>query len=65
MGDALGDDLQALHDAWGDLLLEPRVLGFGVLTENHHVDARVSGLNAWQTLDGHDVGVQIYPHAMS
>jgi Flp pilus assembly secretin CpaC len=54
-----GDDLQALHDARGDLLLEARVLGLGVLAEDDHVDARVPGGDAGQALDGHDVGVEV------
>src|SRR5262245_54530412 len=37
---SLGDDFQALDDAGNDLMLEPGVEVFGVLADDHDVDAR-------------------------
>jgi hypothetical protein len=53
------DDLQALDDAWNDLVLEPRVQVFGVLAHDHQVDACEARRHPGQIEDRAQVGKKV------
>ena len=55
----LGDDLDALHDARDDLVLEPGVQVFGVLADDDDVDVGEAALHARQIADRPQVRVEI------
>mmetsp|Transcript_74219 Transcript_74219/g.86110 ORF Transcript_74219/g.86110 Transcript_74219/m.86110 type:complete len:207 (-) Transcript_74219:339-959(-) len=42
------DDLNALHDSWVDLMLDTRVLSFGVFSQNDDINTFVSGVSVWK-----------------
>lgn len=54
-----GDDLERLDDAGDGLVLEARVLSFGVLTDDTQVHVLVSGLIPGDVLDQDDRGVNV------
>ena len=56
---ALGDELDALHDAIDDYVLDTRVFAFGVLADEHRVDVVVWGFEASDGFAGAHVGEQV------
>lgn len=56
---ALGDELDALHDAVNDDVLDARVFAFGVLADEHRVDVVVWGFVARDGFAGADVGEEV------
>ena len=53
------DDLEGLDHAADRLVLEPRVLALGVLTDDAEIDVAVAGLVAGDVLDQDDGGVDV------
>lgn len=59
MNDLPSDNLKALHDTRSHLLLETRILSFGVLAEDDHINSGMSGFDAGHRFDRHYVSVEI------
>jgi hypothetical protein len=59
LGSLVGDELDGLHDAGDDLVLDARVLSLGVFADDDRVDAVVGRLEAFDRPTRPDVGEEV------
>ena len=57
-GGLFGDDLDALHHARHDLVLDARVQSLGIFADDDEIDARIAGGDAGKIADGAEVAEQ-------